>query len=389
LGSAESTSIAAIAYNQLKKYLGINTEKRIQVSDVFQMLADVETEIIDRLHIDVLNVPTLNLFFGSHYGKWRPWQMFDGTPILVPEDFHVVEDGRGGYLAIEDGVAVACMPKNGFYFDTIVELEGLEPTGMGRHSLGGVLPDTERARHPLMTDEELEFGQQQASLLFEETDKALMGNLHLNITEVGSFEDWFILMMTEPGYLAEYYGKQAESIIKNLELYHDAVGEHLTAVFFGQDFGTQKGEMISPQTFRDIMVPPYKTIFQWVHENTTWKVFFHCCGSIHNIIPDLANIGVDILNPVQTEAANMDPAVLKREFGDRLCFWGGGVEAQRLPFMSVGEVKEQVRERMEVFAPGGGFVFAATHNIQAGTPAENVVAAYDTAYEYGVYPITR
>jgi len=388
LGSAESTGIAAMAYNQLKKYLGINTEKRIQVSDVFQMLADVELEIIERLHVDVVNVPTLKLAFGAHYGKWRPWQMFDGTPIMVPEDFHVVDDGEGGYLAIENGYAVARMPSKGFYFDTIEKVEGVEVTGRGRHSLGGVLPDTEQARYPLMSDEELEFGAQWARTLFEETDKALMGNLHLNITEVGSFEDWFILMMTEPGYLVEYYGKQAESIIENLKLYHEAVGERLTAIYFGQDFGTQRGEMISPQTFRDIMAPPYKTIFQWVHENTTWKVFFHCCGSIYNIISDLINIGVDILNPVQTEAANMDPAVLKQEFGQQLCFWGGGVEAQRLSLMSVKEVKTQVRERIQIFAPGGGFVFAATHNIQAGTPAENIVAAYDTAYECGVYPIT-
>jgi uroporphyrinogen decarboxylase len=387
LASCEASGIAAMAYNEMKKYLGINTEKPVQVSDVFQMLADVEMEIVERLHVDVLNVPTLRCSFGSHYGKWRPWQTFDGTPILVPEDLDVASDGSGGYLAIVNGLALARMPEGGFYFDTIEKVEGLEPAVRGRHSLGGVLPDTETARFPLRTDEELEFARRQTELLFAETDKALMGNFHLNITEVGSYEDWFILLITEPNYVAECYGKQAESIIENLKLYYEAAGEKLTAIYFGQDFGTQRGLMISPQTFRSVMAPPYRTIFDWVHQNTPWKVFFHSCGSIYDIIPDLIDVGVDILNPIQTRAARMDPAVIKREFGDRLCLWGGGVDVQDLPFMSVDQVKDQVQDRMRIFAPGGGFVFCPTHNIQAGTPGENVVAAYDTAYEYGAYSL--
>ena len=143
--------------------------------------------------------------------------------------------------------------------------------------------------------------------------------------------------------------------------------------------------MISPKTFREIMAPPYRTIFRWVHDHTRWKVFFHSCGSIYRILPDLVDMGVDILNPVQTGAARMDPATLKREFGDRLVFWGGGIDVQQLPFLSVEEVRDQVRDRIRAFARGGGFVFCPTHNIQAGTPAENIVAAYDAAYEWGSY----
>jgi uroporphyrinogen decarboxylase len=382
----ESTGIAAVAYADLKKYLRVDANKPVQVSGVFQMLADVELEIIHRLHVDAINVPTLNLSWGAHHGKWKPWHLSDGTPILLPMDFNFVEDGAGGYLAIHNGLAVARMPRDGFYFDTIERVEGLEVTGRGRHALGGILPDTEKARYPLMTEGELEFARQQATRLFKETDKALMGNLHLNITEVGSYEDWFILLATEPDFLAEYYGKQTESIIANLSLYHEAVGERLTAIYFGQDFGTQIGEMISPQAFREIMAPPYRRIFNWIHQHTTWRVFFHSCGSIYKIIPALIDIGVDILNPVQTGATRMDPLRLKREFGNRLCFWGGGFDVQRMPFLSVDEVRRQVREHMAAFAPGGGFVFCGTHNIQAGTPAENIVAAYDTVHESGAYP---
>ena len=351
LGSVESTSIAAIAYHALKEYLGLDTHEPVQVSDVFQMLADVELEILDRLHIDTVNVPMLNLSFGSHYGRWRSWCLPDGTPVKVPEDLKIVEDGKGGYLAVDKGLPRARMPKDGFYFDTIEKVDGLGPLIRGRHSLGGARPDPKTARYPLLTDTELRFVQQQAKRLYEETDKALMGNPHLNITEIGSFEDWFVLLATEPNYVADCYGEQADSIIENLELYHEAVGDRLLANYFGQDFGMQTGEMISPRMFREKMMPPYQLIFDWVHNYTTWKVFFHCCGSIYHIIPDLISVGVDILNPIQTRAARMEPTALKQEFGDRLCFWGGGVDVQELPFMSVDQVQNQVRERIEAFAP--------------------------------------
>jgi uroporphyrinogen-III decarboxylase len=213
-----------------------------------------------------------------------------------------------------------------------------------------------------------------------------MGNPHLNITEIGSFEDWFLLLATEPNYVVECYGEQAESIVENLQLFHEAVGDRIIANYFGQDFGTQMGEMISPEMFRELMAPAYRTVFAWVHTHTNWKVFFHCCGSIYRLLPDLIDVGVDILNPIQTRAARMEPSMLKQEFGDQLCFWGGGVDVQDLPFMSTDEARYQVQERIETFAPGGGFVFCPTHNIQAGTPAANVLAAFDAAHEYGVYP---
>ncbi len=254
LGSVEATGIAATAYHTLREYLVLDTQDPVQVSDVFQMLADVELEILDRLHIDTVNVPMLNLSFGSHYGRWRSWYLPDGTPVQIPEDLEIVGDGKGGYLAVDGGLPVARMPKDGFYFDTIEQVDGLEPQVRGRHSLGGARPDPKTARYPLLTDTELRFVQQQAKRLYEETDKALMGNPHLNITEIGSFEDWFVLLATEPNYVADCYGEQADSIIENLALYHEAVGDRLLANYFGQDFGTQMGEMISPRMFRERML---------------------------------------------------------------------------------------------------------------------------------------
>ena len=133
--------------------------------------------------------------------------------------------------------------------------------------------------------------------------------------------------------------------------------------------------------------PHYARLCAWVHAHTRWKTFLHSCGSVYHLIPHFIEAGVDILNPVQTSAANMDPARLKREFGDRLCFWGGGCDTQRvLPTGSPEQVRAHVRERMDAFAPGGGFVFTQVHNIQGNVAPENVVAMFDAAYEFGAYP---
>ena len=161
-------------------------------------------------------------------------------------------------------------------------------------------------------------------------------------------------------------------------------GRRIFAIFFGQDFGTQRGELIAPEMFRKLIAPYYKKIFSWIHENTCWKVFFHCCGSIYKLIPILIDCGVDILNPVQCEATGMDPSRLKKEFGDKLVFWGGGIDTQTiLAKGTVDEVRQQVKERIKILSPEGGFVFNPVHNIQHGVPSENILACYDAAWEYG------
>ena len=146
--------------------------------------------------------------------------------------------------------------------------------------------------------------------------------------------------------------------------------------------------MIAPKMFDEMIAPYYKRVIDWVHENTSWKLFFHCCGAIYPIIDTLIECGVDILNPVQTTAAGMDPAKLKAEFGDRLTFWGGGIDTQTvLPFGSPGEVRAQVRERIQSFGTGGGFVFSPVHNIQEKVPVDNLLAMYEAVHKYGQYPL--
>ena len=156
----------------------------------------------------------------------------------------------------------------------------------------------------------------------------------------------------------------------------------------GTDFGAQDRPFISPKLFRDLFKPFHKRVNDWIHANTEWKSFIHSDGAMWRLLDDVVEAGFDILNPVQTSAAEMDPVALKETYGDRLTFWGGGIDTQKeLPFGTPEEVRAQVQERMRIFGPGGGFVFNTIHNLQARIPVENIVALYEAVRDYRTYPL--
>lgn len=202
-------------------------------------------------------------------------------------------------------------------------------------------------------------------------------------------EEWYISTGTRRDYVWKVFERQCEIALANLEKIYQAVGSKVVVVFVtGTDFGMQTGPFMSPEAYRELYQPFHKRINDWIHKHTEWKTFIHSCGSVRGLIEDFIGAGFDILNPVQCSASHMDPSELKREFGDRITFWGGGVDTQRsLPFGTLDEVKREVWERIRTFGPGGGFVFNAIHNIQAQTPIENVLAMFETAREQGRYPL--
>ncbi|HUV08894.1 MAG TPA: uroporphyrinogen decarboxylase family protein, partial [Spirochaetia bacterium] len=346
----------------------------IRVHDVYQMLGWVEPEVIERLHIDTVYAPRLSHRLKTRLSGWTEWQLLNGERVLMPEGFQPELTPQGDWIITDSDGSRARMPKEGYYFDY------LEDTFSDKKK------DIDKLRFGDWSDEEYRFCGEQAERLFKETDKALIGDFGVNLGRSGSYENWFVLLALEPSYMKEYHDKKSDHIVGLLIKYKQAMGDRISALYFGQDFGTQNGEMISPDMFRELFVPYFKKVFSWIHENTPWKVFFHCCGSIYHIIPHFIEAGVDILNPVQCSAVRMDPAVLKREFGEKLVFWGGGVDTQSvLPFGTVEEVRSQVKERIDTFKGNGGFVFNPVHNIQHGVPAENIIASFDAAYEFGRY----
>jgi uroporphyrinogen-III decarboxylase len=202
-------------------------------------------------------------------------------------------------------------------------------------------------------------------------------------------EEWYMSTVTRRDYVWAVFERQCEIGLENLKRIHARVGEKITVLYVsGADFGAQNGPFISPRAYRDLYQPFHRIINDWVHRNTTWKTFIHSCGSVMKLIPDFLDSGFDILNPVQTSAAEMDPAVLVERFGDRAVFWGGGVDTQQtLPFGTPAEIRAQVRDRIRTFGRNGGFVFNPVHNVQAGIPVENLLALYEAVAAYREYPL--
>jgi uroporphyrinogen decarboxylase len=249
---------------------------------------------------------------------------------------------------------------------------------------GASLEELEAWQPPEIGAEELEFLHRTARGLYEGTDKALFGWFGGSIFEQAQFlcgwDEFMIRLAADPPFADRLLEKLTEAAIADLRLYLRAVGPYLEAVGIGDDFGVQGGLQISPGMFRERIKPHLARIYAAAHAGSRAKVFLHSCGSVVELIEDFIQIGVDILNPVQTSAAGMQPELLKERFGERITFWGGGADAQRiLPLGSPEEVRADVRRRLEAFAPGGGFVFAPIHNLQADVPPENVVAMYEEA----------
>jgi len=387
LGGTIMSGIMAQALHGLRKELGLE-ERPPKVYEVYQMLGEVEADVVEALGVDVLPVEPLVQFFGLRRERYKTWRLFDGTPVLVPGDFEVEIDGRGDFLLRDggrtEGPVAGRMPAEGYYFDMMDQL-AFDPA-----FTPPPIDELRKSVRPI-SDEELEFLASRAARLRRETDKALLLGCWRasGLGRVGSIPDFLALLATDRDYVRRLFELRTETALVNLERLWQAVGEEVDIVGIdGADYGSQRGELFSPRWFENLFLPFYKIQNDWVHKNTTWKTWLHSCGSIANILPMLVESGLDMLNPVQCSAEGMDPAWLKENFGGRLAFWGGGVDTQRtLPFGTPEEVAAEVEERIRIFAPGGGYVFNPVHNIQANTPPRNIAVAYETARRAGTYPL--
>lgn len=381
LGGTAAAGINVSAYIRLKRLLGLKTNN-VQVYDVFGMMARAEPDVIEHLDIDAMLVPALCPRFDIPIKHWKPWHLFDGTPVQVPLGFQTAEEKDGSLLLMVNGRAMGRMPRNGHYFSELANAT------MGGLDMLVDPPDPDTVTFPLFTDEDLRFRQEIAKNLHETTHKALVVDIADNMRWNTSIPNWLFALAADPERTFELHEKKSLNLIAKLKQLAEAVGAYVQVFVIYQDLGTQMGEMISPEAFQRLMAPHYRQVFDWIHKNTKWKVLFHSCGSIYRLIPHMIDMGVDILNPVQCNAAHMEPEKLKAEFGDRLVFWGGGVDTQTvLPSGTPDEVREQVRERISKLGAGGGFVFAPTQEIQADVPPENIAAMYEAALEYGRYPL--
>jgi hypothetical protein len=366
----------------------------VKVVEPFQMLGEIQSDLRDALNVDVVGLGGTRNFFGFKNEGWKPWTTFDGTPVFVPELFNTEPDENGNIFMYAQGDRTAppsaVMPKDGFYFDSIIRQKPFDDESLR--------VEDNLEEFGLITDEELAHYQREAERLYTETDKAIvmvlggMGFGDIALVPAPMLKDpkgirdvteWYMSTVSRQEFVRQIFERQCAIALENLARVYEMVGNRIDVAWLsGTDFGTQNNCFISPKTFRSLYKPYYTRLNDWIHRNTQWKTFIHSCGSIQPLIPDMIEAGFDILNPVQTSAANMSPEVLKSRFGDQITFWGGGIDTQHvLPFGTPEDVRAQVREHMKVFRKGGGFVFNPIHNVQACVPIENLLAMYETVEE--------
>ena len=390
LGGMKATGIAATAYARLKELLGLGGPTR--VLDPRFMIAAVEEQVLRRFHADVLPVDLSGIASAVRPDRdWIPRAAFDGTPLLFPPGTAIREDADGSWILLDARRRGYRLPHaQGRLLLRRHLLQPRRPDRPGEVPARRATSPTKRCACWPITPRGLH----------RDTEYALLGwgfgvcflGLSLitdrssNVTQ-GRPDEWMMMLLTEKETCHQLMDRSVDAAISCLKLASQAVGDRCFAWgIASDDSGTQRGEFISPDLWAEMIKPHYARLCGWIHRHTKMKTFLHCCGSIPGLIPHLIEAGVDILNPVQTSAAGMDPAVLKSRFGGRIVFWGGGCDTQSvLPSASPEEIREHVRERMRIFQPGGGYVFNQVHNIQANVPAENIQAMLEAAHDFGSY----
>lgn len=392
-GSNAVTGIHVRIVEQLRRYYGL--EKRpVKVIEPYQMLGEVEDDLMAVLGVDVVGLWGKNNMFGIAQEDWKPFKTFWGQEILVPGHFNTTTDANGDLLIFPEGdssvPASGKMPKASYFFDAIVRQNPIDDALLN--------PEDNLEEFAPMTDEDLLYWKEQASRAaasgkgvianFGGTglgDIALVPAMNLKHPKgIRDITEWYMSTLMRPDYLHQVFDKQTDIAVENFKRVYEVVGENIDAVFIcGTDFGTQDSTFCSAETYEELYAPYYRKMNDWVHQNTGWKTFKHCCGAVEPFMKNFIDSGFDIINPVQINAAGMVPEHLKKEYGDHLVFWGGGVDTQKmLPFGKPSEVKDHVLRMCEIFSQNGGFVFNSVHNIQANVPVENVIAMLEGIKEF-------
>jgi len=377
-GGTRQSGISVWAYQRLRERLGGDPHKPPRVFDTYQMLAEIEGGIAERFGADCLPLNRPAVAFGIPNRDWKPFEFGADLSAEVPGEFNPQPDGAGGWVLKRGSEEIAAMPSGGFYFDRLEKYPG------------ATHPDLATWRAPRLDPPTLEHYQLLAESLFDGTDKALIAALGppyelFNGIGQGGFEQWMLTFASEPGYVADLYGELTDAWLDNLRAFRDAVGDRVQIIQICDDFGTQNAPFLSVKMFRDKLLPAYKRGLDWIHAHTPWKVMLHSDGALVPLLPAIIEMGVDILNPVQTSAAGMDPHRLKQEFGARLTFWGGSCDPQSTFARGTpAEVADETRKNLAAFTPGSGYVCASIHNIQANVPPDNVMALFDTALNFPI-----
>jgi len=391
-GSTAVTGIHVVVVEKLREYYGL--EKRpVKVTEPYQMLGEIDDELINAMGIDVIGLYGEKNMFGIANKDWKLHKTFWGQEVLFPGEFNYTYNSNGDIMIHAEGDTSvppsAMMPKTGYFFDA---LNRQEPVDDSRLKVEDNLEEFTRLK-----DHDIKYWKGQAQSV-ENSGKGVMASLGgtalgdialvpgLNLKHpkgIRGVEEWYISTLIREDLIKEIYDRETDIALENLSEIYEVVGDTINTVFIcGTDFGTQNSTFCSPESYSRVWLPYYKKVNDWIHANTGWKTFKHSCGAVEPLIDLFIESGFDILNPVQINASGMDPKELKRKYGDRIVFWGGGVDTQGVfAFGTPTQVKDQVKRQVSILNDNGGFVFNTVHNIQANVPFENVVAMLEALKE--------
>lgn len=363
LGGTVVSSISKVTYAEVRQFLKLPAVA-VRDLEAVQQVAVVDEDVMDRFGVDVIPV------FANPTDGYQP----------------VFVDEPDGSVSFQDEFgATLRRPPGCLYFDWR-EFPLPEPTLDALHAMPWPDPSDPGRYRGLRA---------RVESLRASTDKALFGmapcghDMFNQIFRVRGMENGLMDLLAEPDFAEAFFDRLTDTICTAQRLYLAEVGDLIDVHFAADDLSGQNGPLVSPDLYRSLVKPYQAKILATIRQHTKAPIFYHTCGAVTEFLPDLIEMGVGILNPVQVAAAGMDTAVLKKRFGKALSFWGGGCDTQNvLPYGTPEEVRAEVRRRIRDLAPGGGFVFNPVHNIQAGVPVANVVAMFDAAIEFGRYPIT-
>lgn len=350
LGMHYSTGISAFAYRDLRRYLGL-PEKKIEVVDNFSFLARVDEDVLDRFHCDCI-------CFHPGYPTTRTWNPRGDYSFEIAGGINPTQQEDGSWIFSGQNSGRMKMPSGGFFFDG----EGFDPWPNNEIDyVSTVAKNCER--------------------IYKETDYFTMfvGGASAYFSD---HPEYLMRMLLEPELIEEDCKRQYEENIKSTSEIIHKCGEYVQGICIASDLGTQVAPFVNPQLYADMIAPWVKKYIDFVHANSDYKIFFHSCGAMEPMIPTLIECGVDVLNPVQVSCKNMNPEDLKRKYGDKICYWGGGCNTHGAFTSGTPEqVSENVKQMMGSLAPNSGFVFNQVHNIMGNIKPENIVAMLDTAYQ--------
>jgi uroporphyrinogen decarboxylase len=390
LGATPSSGISAIAYSNLVNRLG-RPDLPVQIYDVVQQVAQPDMSILDAFGVDVLDIGRA---FNDAPHDWHPITLADGAPAFYPAWYHPVKQPDGSYLTFDDdGIRpLSKMPVGATFFDQMY-FPYVDGYPSGYSGLDAEMNRVMWARHtPSPWDHVNDPGfwttlRENTLRLRATTDKALLVVCGCNLFEWGTIlrrmDNFLMDLLCDQENVERLLDELMIRHLATLEKVCAAVGDIVDIIRFGDDLGTMQGPLMAPEIYRQLFKPRHTILCDYVKRHSSMHTFLHSCGSISLLMPDLIDAGIEIFNPVQTNAYGMDPAFLKKEFGSACTFWGGGIEtAGVLNTGTPEQIRKRVLERMEQFSRGGGFVFNTVHNILPDVPPQNIIAMFEAVREF-------